>query len=418
MRPPEEDSIPFAWVPLCALTAMNMLNYIDRYVITALLPNIQKDLELTDSAGGMLGTAFMVVYFVVSPFFGWMGDRGNRPRWLGIGVALWSVATAAAGFANSFATLFVARASVGIGEAAYGTISPSLLADYFPPSKRGRIMAFFYIAIPVGGALGYLLGGVLGAHFGWRHAFLCVGIPGLLLAAWAAILREPPRGRFDTPGGHLQGSLRQTYRALWTNRLYVCTVLGYTAYTFAIGGMSFWMPSYMMRERGAEQASGMMLFGGATVITGIVGTLLGGWLGDLLLARTAKGYMWVNAVSMVGAAAGTAGMLAATDFTAFAACMAFGQVCAFMSTGPVNAIIVNSVPAEARATAVAMSIFAIHLLGDSISPTLIGSLSDNSSLGQAMNIVPLAFVAAGLIWALGLRKSINAEIPAPRAAAA
>ena len=398
----------FAWMPLLALTSMNMLNYIDRYVITALLPNIQKDLGLSDGAGGMLGTAFMVVYFVVSPFFGWMGDRGKRPLWLAIGVGLWSLATAAAGFANSFVSLFIARASVGIGEAAYGTISPSLLADYFPPEKRGRIMAFFYVAIPVGGALGYLLGGVLGAHFGWRHAFLFVGAPGLFLAAWAAMLHDPPRGQYDAAKSHLKGSVRAVYLSLLRNRLYVCTVLGYTAYTFAIGGMSFWMPSYMMRERGAEQASGMMLFGGTTVVAGMLGTLIGGWLGDFLLKRSDKGYVWVNALSMLGAAGGTAAMLAMPDFNLFMVCLSFAQICAFMSTGPVNAIIINSVPAEARATAVAMSIFTIHLLGDSISPTLIGSLSDNSSLGNAMRIVPVVFVLAGAIWAVGLHKSISA----------
>ena len=183
--------------PLALLTAMNILNYIDRYVITAMLPSIQRDLQLDDRQGGMLGTAFIVVYFLASPGFGWLGDRKRRPRLLAAGVGVWSLATASAGLAKSVAALFVARAAVGIGEAAYGTIAPALLADHFPKAVRGRIMSYFYLATPVGAALGYLLGGALGAAYGWRNTFYMVGLPGLVLAIAAWFMQDPPRGRFD-----------------------------------------------------------------------------------------------------------------------------------------------------------------------------------------------------------------------------
>ncbi len=390
--------------PLALLTAMNILNYIDRYVITAMLPSIQRDLQLDDRQGGMLGTAFIVVYFLASPGFGWLGDRGHRPRWLAAGVAVWSLATASAGLAKSVAALFVARASVGIGEAAYGTIAPALLADHFPKALRGRIMSYFYLATPVGAALGYLLGGALGAAYGWRHTFFVVGLPGLALAVAAWFMQDPPRGRFDA--GHAGAALkaRETWQLLLANRLYLGTVAGYVAYTFALGGLAYWMPSYMIRERGYPQAHGMLVFGGITVITGIVGTLAGGWLADALLKHTPKAYTWVNSLSMLGAAAGAWLTLHMHDKTLFVICLVASQVCTFLSIGPVNALIVNSVPAHVRATAMAMSMLAIHLLGDAISPTLIGTISDRSSLTHGMTAIPVFFLLAGALWATTLPK--------------
>ena len=402
---------------LAALTAMNMLNYVDRYVVTALLPELQLDLHLSDGQAGFLGTAFMVVYFMSSPLFGWLGDLGARPRILGWGVAFWSLATAAAGATQGFRSLFAARAAVGVGEAAYGSIAPSLITDWFPKQLHGRALSFFYMATPVGSALGFILGGSIGARWGWRPAFFIVGMPGLVLALVALSMRDPTRGH--SAWGRLRDLLRArglgatrdvgraawaTYRELFANRLWRGTVAGYTAYTFALGGFAFWAPSYMMRVRGFSQESGMFYFGGITVVTGVVGTLLGSYLADALRRRTRKGYSILGVLAVLGGAANASVCLLCHSNTVFLLALVAAQLCLFLNTGPINALIVGSVPAHMRASAMATSIFCIHLFGDAISPMLIGYVSDRSSLTAGMMIVPGVFVLAALLWATTLPK--------------
>ena len=392
-----------ARLALFVLTAINVANYVDRYVITAVLPDVQADLGVDDTRAGLLGTAFMLVYFATSPVFGFFGDRGLRKRWLALGVGLWSLATGLGGFARHFVTLLAARATVGVGEAAYGTISPSLIADYFPKARRGGVMAIFFLAIPVGSALGYLLGGLLGQHFGWRSAFFVVGFPGLLLALAALFLREPVRGAHDEPDLAPPPKVLQAYLELAKNPLYVWTVLGYAAYTFAIGGLSFWVPSYMMRVRDYDQGQGMLLFGSITVVTGIVGTLLGGFIGDRLLKVTPNAYSLVGVVAVAIGAVATFAALLVDSSTGFLVLLGVAELFLFLNTGPINALIVNSVRPAVRATAMAVSIFTIHILGDAISPTLIGNISDRTNLQTGMLAIPAVFLLASILWAPTLR---------------
>lgn len=383
---------------VAVLTAINFVNYIDRFILTALLPEIQGELHLTHYQAGWLGTAFILVYAVASPVFGWGGDRGSRTRWMGLGVALWSVATGVAGLTRSFAALFTARAAVGVGEAAYGTISYSLLADYVAPGRRGGVMAVFSAAIPVGSALGYILGGVLGARYGWRTAFFVVGFPGLLLASLVYLMRDPARGRFDPPAERGRVALLEAYRAMARNRVYLATVAGYVAYTFAIGALAFWTPSYIMAERGMPQEQGMLLFGGITVVTGFTGTLVGGWLGDRLQARTPNGYAWLSVGAMVAGSVLTLAALLVPGRTAFLVLLTLAELFLFANTGPVNALIVDTVRPGLRATASGTAILLIHLLGDAISPPLVGAVADRHSLATAMLIVPAVFLLAGVLW--------------------
>src|SRR2546421_2190849 len=231
---------------LLVVTLLNFLNYIDRFILAAILPRVKTEFVLTDFQLGLLANAFLVAYFVTSPVFGYLGDRSSRPRLMGIGVGLWSIATAAAGLTRNFVQLLMARAWVGVGEAAYSTTSPALLSDYFPRNLRGRAFAIFYVAIPVGAASGFLLGGALERAFGWRVAFYAVGLPGVVLALTAARLRDPVRGaaeeepspRSASPiGRSLNGSqgeglsMRATLVTLFRNKAYVGTTLGYAAYT-------------------------------------------------------------------------------------------------------------------------------------------------------------------------------------------
>ena len=183
---------------LAILAFINLFSYLDRFVVAGVLESLKhSDLGLSDTNLGSLMTGFLVVYTLLAPVFGALGDRRSRPRLIALGVACWSFATAMSGFAVNFLTLFAARAAVGVGEAAYVTIAPSLLSDYFPVRQRGRVMAIFFCAIPVGSALGYVVGGLVDKHYGWRAAFFVAGVPGLLLAALCLLLRDPPRGIQD-----------------------------------------------------------------------------------------------------------------------------------------------------------------------------------------------------------------------------
>ncbi len=390
-----------AALPLAALTGINVLNYVDRYLIAAMLPSIQGELSLSDDQAGWFGFAFILVYLLTSPLFGWLGDRGARKVWIALGVAIWSVATGLGGVARGFWSLLVARATVGVGEAAYGTIAPSLLADLVPRARRGIVMSIFCLAIPVGSALGYLLGGVLGEHLGWRPAFFVVGFPGVLLAGAVLFLREPRRGVHDADNS-APPPFAQAYLELLRNRLYLWTVLGYTAYTFALGGLAFWMPSYMMRERGYGQVEGMLYFGGTTVVTGTVGTLVGGWLGDRLLPVTRKAYTWIGVVAVALGALFTLAAFHVESRASFLLLLAVAELMVFLNTGPVNALIVNAVRPAVRATAVAVSIFTIHLLGDAISPVLIGVISSRTNLTTGMLAIPGVFLVAAFLWATTL----------------
>jgi MFS transporter, Spinster family, sphingosine-1-phosphate transporter len=392
---------------LAVLTLINLFNYLDRWIVAALAESMKhSELRLSDTQLGSLMTGFIIVYMIAAPLFGSLGDARSRTRLLGLGVAIWSVATALAGLATSYASLFAARAAVGVGEAAYGTISPALLADYFPRERRGRVFAVFFAAIPIGSALGYIVGGLVDHYFGWREAFFVAGVPGLVLAALALRLYDPPRGAQDstagpTPSTHavsLGHAARAAYAALIRNRPYVLTVLGYAAYTFAIGALAFWTPAFLERTRGIPKAQATVQFGAIVVVTGFIGTYAGGWIGDYFLRVSRQAYLWVSGLVTLVAAPLTLVALAAPHPAVYWTAIVAAELCLFASTGPINSAIVNVVSPHMRATAVALSIFTIHLLGDVPSPSLVGVVSDARSLGEAVLIIPLAVLVGGIIW--------------------
>jgi MFS transporter, Spinster family, sphingosine-1-phosphate transporter len=408
---------------LAILAVINLLSYLDRFIVAALSQSLKEaGLGLSDANLGSLMSGFLVVYTLVAPIFGSLGDRRSRPKLIALGVGIWSFATALSGFAVNYVTLLLARASVGVGEAAYVTIAPSLLSDYFPVRQRGRVMAIFFCAIPVGSALGYVVGGLVDKHYGWRNAFFVAGVPGLILAAPCLLLRDPPRGAQDNAGAgtgvapkQSGSSIRQetwaTYKRLVKNKAYAVTVLGYAAYTFAIGALGFWMPAFLERVRGTPREDATVSFGTIVVITGFIGTFVGGWMGDYFAKRSRTAYLWLSAVATLIAAPLVWEALTAASYSVYMVCMVMAQLCLFLSTGPINAAIINLVIASERATAIALSVFAIHALGDVISPPLIGALSDRFSLEQAVKLIPLAVLVGGLIWVFAARA--QGRQPAP-----
>jgi MFS transporter, Spinster family, sphingosine-1-phosphate transporter len=410
---------------LAVLSFINLFSYLDRYVVSALIESLKhSDLGLSDANLGSLMSGFLVVYTLTAPVFGALGDRRSRPRLIALGVACWSFATALSGFAGSYLTLLAARASVGVGEAAYVTIAPSLLSDYFPVRQRGRVMAIFFCAIPVGSALGYVVGGLVDKHYGWRMAFFVAGVPGLLLAALCLLLRDPPRGVQDSdaepaarPGPKsapttLPKDTWAAYGRLVRNKPYALTILGYAAYTFAVGGLAVWMPAFLERARGIPRSEATVSFGAIVVITGFIGTFVGGWLGDYCAKYSRQAYLWLSAISTLVAAPFVWMALTTNSHTVYLVCMVWAQLCLFLSTGPINAAIINLVSATERATAIALGVFAIHLLGDALSPPLIGALSDRFSLAEAVKIVPIAVVIGGCIWGWAARAQAQSDAPA------
>jgi MFS family permease len=413
-----------AGLGLAILAFINLFNYLDRYVVSALFESLKaSELRLSDAQLGSLLSAFLIVYTLAAPVFGALGDRRGRPRLIAFGVFLWSLATALSGLAGSFFALVAARGSVGIGEAAYGTIAPSLLSDYYPAARRGRVMAIFFCAIPVGSALGYVVGGLVDKQLGWRAAFFVAGGPGLLLAALCLLLRDPPRGSQDVPAGvpasadtagpavsgpadsSLSAATRRTYRELLGNKPYVLTILGYAAYTFALGGLAAWMPAFLERVRGMPPEKATVSFGAIIVVTGFIGTFVGGWLGDWCTRYSKAAFLWLCSLSALAAAPFVWAALTTVSPTRYLVYMVIAQLLMFLSTGPVNAAIVNSVKPLERASAVAFGVFSIHILGDAISPWLIGVISDATSLASAVLIVPAAVVVCALVWGWAARAS-------------
>ncbi len=297
-----------------------------------------------------------------------------------------------------------------------------MLADYFPLAKRGRVMAIFFCAIPVGSALGYVIGGLVDVNYGWRAAFFVAGGPGLALAALCLFLRDPPRGAqddgeiaarqsiADAANLSVSAATLATYRRLIGNKPYALTVLGYAAYTFAVGGLAAWMPAFLERVRGIPSGEAAIGFGKLVVITGLVGTFVGGWLGDYCAKYSREAYLWLCAIATLIAAPFVWAALTAASPSHYWTYMVIAQLLMFLSTGPVNAAIVNLVAPIERASAVALSVFAIHCLGDVLSPYLIGAVSDATSLAVAVQIVPAAVIVSGAVWCLAARAQARASV--------
>src|ERR1044071_4378236 len=412
-RPPVACSpmqtAPGARFAIIVLTGMNLLNYLDRYVPSAVKDLFKKALHFSDLQTSLPLTAFVIVYMLTSPIFGTLADRWSRKALIAAGGALWSLATAGAALATGFVSFMLARSLVGVGEAAYATISPSLISDYYPSERRNRILTLFYVAIPVGAALGFTLGGIVGNAYGWRAAFLVCGLPGLLAAGLALAIREPKRGAFDPVVLGEVPSWPAALRRLRSTAPYVIAVAGYVAVTWAGGGMADWFPAFLSRLRGMSIAEAGSLTGTATVVGGLAGTLTGGLLADRLKTRTKSPYLALSCLSMIPAAGFAVLALTAHTRPVIGIAILLATFFMWFYNGPINAIIVNSVPAVMRARAVSMSILSIHLFGDAISPTMIGGISDRTgNLMNGMALIPVMMLLGAGIWGVGWGRRVEA----------
>jgi MFS family permease len=394
---------------LLILSLINLVNYLDRYIVTVALPYLQRDFQLTDTQAGYLGSLFMIVFMLASPVSGFLGDRMPRRYLVAAGVLLWSLATGASGLATSFFALMVARACVGIGEAGYGAVAPSIISDLFPRQQRTRVLSFFYIAIPVGAAAGYGLGGWLSEAYSWHVAFFVGGVPGLLLGAMAFFMPEPQRGAMDGPESQTKLPFAVGLRGLAHNKAFWWTTAGYTLMTFAIGGLAYWLPTFLVRERELTADKAGLLSGAVTALAGLLGTLAGGWLGDKMDRRREGGGLRMSGVGLILAAPLMYLAVQVHALVPMLAVIFLAQFLIFLNSGPINAAIVNGVPPAFRAFAMGLNVLFIHMLGDAISPTAIGKLADVASLGFAieLNAVPVLLGGLALLVAGKLFKHVT-----------
>ncbi len=386
---------------LLLLIALNLLNYIDRYILPGELSLIQREFHSTDQQMGALTTALFFFYMIAAPLTGWLGDRFPRKPLIIAGAVLWSLATLATAWVHDYTTLYIRHALVGVGEATFGIFAPAVLADFYPERERNRILSIFYLAIPVGAALGYLAGGQMGPLWGWRAPFYICAIPGLVIATLYGWLgREPQRGACD----HIRPTLnRSTFRGLFTNPAYLTATFGLAALTFAMGGISNWVPEFLRRSAGLSVGSASQVVGAITVIDGIAGTLTGGWIAQRWLRTNHRALylvsFWSVALTLPCGALVFFGPPAWSVPALFAA-----EFFLFLNTGPLNAAIVNSVNGPIRATAIAVNLFIIHCFGDTFSPQIIGYLSDRvQSLRLALGATLIALVVSGIILLAGAR---------------
>jgi len=403
--------IPSPRGALAILTGLNFLNYIDRFIPAAILSTILSELHLTDAEGGRLQTLFIVTIVVISPLAGWLGDLQPRFRLAAIGVLIWSLATFGSGLAPTYAAMVLARALVGVGEASYTVVTPSLLSDYFPTSRRGGALAIFYAAIPMGSALGYVIGGQIAAHWGWRRAFFVAGAPGAGLALLLLFLRDPKRGAQDvraTPKGQgRDGSvssvevIRNAVRELVARKSFVYNTVAQTIYTFTVGGLAVWMPTYFVRERGLPLAAAATAFGGVLAAAGFAGTLLGGRLGDKLSQRHPDAHFVMSGVALIASVPCTLVAVLAPSPAIFWPAMFLDLTLLFLTTGPLNAAMANVLPATLRGRGFAFNTMAIHLLGDALSPWLIGVASDRIGLRLPVLVTGTLMLLAGLVLLAG-----------------
>lgn len=397
---PKTSIIPTIGGPYFALAilfGMNLLNYIDRYSFFAVGAQIKRDLTIDDKWFGWLGGSFMIVYTIISPLMGWLGDRYNRRMILAGGVGLWSLATVGTAYSHNFYEMFFWRALLGVGEASYGVIAPALLADLFPVEKRGRAMGIYYLALPIGTALGFLIAGWVAPHWGWHPVFLVVGLPGLLAALAGLTILDPGRGasegkRYTSKADRPR--LRD-YAELFKTRTFVFNTAGMAAATFATGAYAAWGSIFYQRVRGMSLKDANYSIGILLAVAGLVGIALSTFVADFLRKYTRRAYLLLASVVVLASVPlGIAGILDPAR-TSSLGLLFSASVLMAMVLGPSNTVTANVVPANRRAEGYALFIFLIHLFGDISSPILLGWISGvfgssavtSSALGQLLNSI-------------------------------
>lgn len=462
----ETNIVPkYSYYALGVLTLVNFLNYIDRQILPTVAPLMAKDLNLTDTEIGMMEAVLLLSFTVLAPLFGRLGDKYSRTKLMAAAAVIWSVATAFTGFADklplwtpaisftlplvqltialsSIAVLLcMIRVVVGVGESSYTTMTPSLLADYFPPKKRGTALGVFQAAIPLGFALGYVIGALLAYYFGWRRSFMIVGIPGIFAAILVWKLNEPKRGATDIDPHHPHNkqaetsteinreSFLKTCLRILTTRDWIISTAGYTALTFVLGAFATWAIILLSREKGMSETKAGITLGIVTLTAGAIGTFGGGWIADRVARKRENGYYLICTLScLLGIVPAFLSLVTQNPYF-YIPSMFFAVLFLFLNNAPFHAILINSTPSNIRATSIALNIVIIHICGDVISRFGVGVMSDSLKEGKlailgsfanlfgvnsteqhltaALMVSPIALIIATLFFFWGSRKKSN-----------
>jgi len=399
-HPRSSPHISAALVTLALLIALNLLNYVDRYILPGELSLIQNEFHATDQQMGALTTALFITYMLTAPLTGWLGDRFRRKPLIIAGAILWSLATLATAWVHDYWTLYFRHAIVGVGEATFGIFAPAVLADFYPERDRNRILSIFYVAIPLGAALGYEAGGRMGTLWGWRAPFFVCAIPGLAIAAlYAWLAREPQRGGVDRVAAT---AARATVVGLFSNPAFLTATFGLATLTFAMGGISNWVPEFLRRFAGLSTGKAAFTVAAITAVDGIFGTVVGGWIAQHWLRHDHRALYLLSFWSVALTLPFGALVFFGPRQLAIPA-LALAEFFLFLNTGPLNAAIVNSVSAPVRATAVSFNLFCIHAFGDTFSPQIIGYLSDRSNLRLGLGATLVFLLISCVILRTGSR---------------
>ena len=414
-KKPKVSAAAGATVALVLLTAMNFVNYIDRYILPAVQEQVKGEFHLSDNQIGSLTLWFMIAYMASSPITGWLGDRFPRKWMIVIAALLLSGMNFFTASVHSYSSLNIRHAALGVGEASFGIFASAMLADFYAEDQRNRVLTIFNVAIPVGAALGFLAGGVIGHRYGWRNSFIASAVPGAILALLIAVfMKEPVR---DTSAGGKVKVERGAVMSLLTNKAYMASILGYAAVTFSLGGISVWMASFLQRVNGYSQEAAAGIMGPVIVVAGLGGTVVGGLLAQWWSKRTDKALYYVPALSAILAVPpALLCFFGPRSLTITGLSLAVFFI--FLGTGPVNAATLNAVRPEIRSMAMAGQLLTIHLLGDALSPKLIGIISDRWNLRLGLGSTLITMVIAGVIFFVGARYApkIEHSIEAPAAA--
>jgi MFS family permease len=421
-KPKPTASVAGATTALVLLTALNFVNYIDRYILPGVQEQVKHEFHLSDEHIGTLTFWFMIAYMCTSPITGWLGDRFPRKPMIVIAAAFWAAINFFTATVHSYDSLLIRHAALGVGEASFGIFAPAILADFYPEDQRNRVLTIFNVAIPVGAALGYLVGGTVGERYGWRMSFIVSAVPAAILAILIAIfMKEPARGasqgdvakdrakeKADSYKGWMPrwliyffAYLKQA-ESLIKNPAYLTSILGYAAVTFSLGGISWWMPSFLQRIDGRSQSSAAYIMGAITVVAGLGGTITGGTIAQKWSRTNSKALYLVPAISAaIAVPPALLCFFGPHNLTLYGLGVAIFLI--FLGTGPVNAATLNAVRPEIRATAMAGQLFIIHALGDAISPRIIGAVSDRSNLNIGLGSTLITMLIASVIFFIGSR---------------
>jgi MFS family permease len=391
------------------LSLVNILSFFDRYIVQAVEPILKVDLGLTNQQSGLLGAAFVVGYCIFSPLFGFLGARVDRRLLMFIGLVAWSLCTALTGLATGFLSFFCARALVGIGEASFGAIAPAYLKGRIPDTiKLNTALSLFYVAIPVGSALGYVAGGEVASRFGWQTLFFLACAPGILLALGFYFVAPEQRELSSLESSATEVSFLSGVAAIFRSRVLLLTILGYVFNTFALNGVAMFVVRHVS-SLGVDEASAPTYFGAILALTGFIGALGGGALASRLAARAqTPSYgllLFVAATTMAGTPCLGLAFCASTPFAFFAMCFV-AQLALFAGVAPLNTVLVSCAPKGLEALTQGVTIFLIQLLGAALAPVVIGGVADElihrgltaQALSYALQITTVAMALSGVIW--------------------